>query len=111
MSLLLFTDFYSDHASLPRKRFWLPRTNSGFYSDGFCLDTSSPSQQPQSPSPACVLLLPAHPIPTRSSSAASHRGHPAQHPCSKPPSLLLQEREIQVFLYQPGPQGAWYCSG
>ena len=107
MSFLLFTDLQSEHVSLPGKRFWLPRMNSGFCSDGVCFDASSSLQQPVPPSPACGLLPPAHPIP--SSRAAPYQGPPAQHPCSKPsahpPSLLLQEGKLQVFLRQPGPQG------
>lgn len=92
---------------LAQERLWLPRTNSGLCRDGVCFDTSGSLQQPVSPSPACGVLPPAHPI-LIPSSRGPHQGPPVQPSCSKPsahsPSLLLQEVKLQLFLHQPGPQ-------
>lgn len=84
MSLLLFTHLQSAHVSLPKKRFWLPGTDSEICSDGVCFGPASSLPQSVSPSPACGLLPPAHPTSIPSSRAVPRQGPPAQHPCSKP---------------------------
>lgn len=113
VSLVLFNDLQSEHVSLPGKRFWLPRINSGLCSDGVALIPPAPCSS-QYPHP---LLVGSFHLPTPSPLPGLHpiSYSPAQHPCSKPsahpPSSLLQEGKTEVFVHQPGPHGHMVLQG